>query len=93
MCARLLLGLSLGYTANAPAQLPALNEAPWLGYFAGYKNNCFTFGISAVGEIKVTPLNDDGDTFGPHHHFAILFGIEEVLPNGEREIKKSRPKP
>jgi len=86
--AGLLLGLSLGWVANVPAQLPALNEAPWLGYFAGYENKRFTFGLSAAGEIKVTPLNDKGEHFGPNDHFAILFGITEILPDGKLEMKK-----
>lgn len=87
----LLLGLSLGWVANVPAQLPALNKAPWLGYFAGYENKRFTFGLTAAGEIKVTPLTDKGDEFGPNHHFAILFGIEEILPDGRLEMKKIKP--
>lgn len=83
-----LLGLSLGWVANVSAQLPALQEPPWLGYFAGYENKRFTFGLSAAGEIKVTPLNDKGEYFGPNDHFAILFGITEVLPDGKLEMKK-----
>lgn len=84
----ILFGLGIGCVAPISAQLPALNEAPWLGYFAGYENKCFTFGLTAAGEIKVTPLNDKRDEFGPNDHFAILFGIEEVLPDGKSEMKK-----
>ncbi len=84
----LLLGLSIGCLPNVSAQLPTLDDAPWLGYFAGYENKRFTFGLTAAGEIKVTPLNDKRDPFGPNDHFAILFGIEEVLPDGKSEMKK-----
>lgn len=89
--AGLLLVLGLGWIANAPAQLPALNKSPWQGYFAGYENKRFTFGLASGGEIRVTPLNDKGEEFGPNHHFAILFGIEEILPDGRLEMKKIKP--
>lgn len=70
------------------AQLPSLDKAPWFGYFAGYQNNRVSIGLSASGEIKVTPLDQKGNNFGPHSYFMILFGIEEVLPDGKFEMKK-----
>lgn len=84
------LCLTLASPPAAFAELPVLNEAPWLGYFAGHEGRRFKFGITGRGEIKLTPLNDKGLAFGPHMVVPIQAGIEEVLPDGKVEMKTLR---
>ena len=84
------LCLSLSSPPTAFAELPVLNEAPWLGYFAGHEGRRFKFGITSRGEMKLTPLNDKGLAFGPHMTLPIQAGIEEVLPDGKAEMKTLR---
>jgi hypothetical protein len=79
-----LAGFSL---PQARAQLPFIEKQPWLGYFAAYEGRRFTVGITAHGEIKLTPLNDKGEPFGPNMNFPFLIGIEEVPAGGKIEMK------
>ena len=84
------LGLALASLPMAFAQLPALDKQPWLGYFAAYEGRHFKVGITGHGEIKLTPLNDKGDEFGPHMALAVPIGIEEIQPDGKADMKVIR---
>jgi hypothetical protein len=86
----LTLGISLSPHHRSFAQLPALNEKPWLGYFAGYEDRRFKFGVTSRGEIKLTPLNNKGFDFGPHMALPVLIGIEEIQPDGKTDLKPIR---
>jgi hypothetical protein len=80
--------MSASCITDLSAQLPSLGKAPWLGYFAAYESSRFTVGLSTTGEIKVTPLDQKGNPFGPFNYIMVNFGIEEVLPEGKSEMKK-----
>ena len=85
-----LLGLIVSSPSGAFAQLPAMDKAPWLGYFAAHEGRPFKFGVTSRGEIKLTPLNNKGVEFGPHMALPILIGIEEIQPDGKTDMKPIR---
>lgn len=75
-------------TLPVAAQLPSLDAKPWDGHFAAFESSRFTVGITCNGEIKVTPLNHKGEPFGVFNQFTVLFGVEEIMPDGSFEMKK-----
>lgn len=87
----LLAGLAAPLSPCAHAQLADLGKEPWLGYFAAHEDRRYTLGITTQGQIKLTPLNDKGVAFGPNSVMTVLFGIEEVLPDGTAEMKTVKP--
>jgi hypothetical protein len=87
----LAIGLAILSSHTAHGQLPALKKEPWLGYFAAYQDRHHTLGITADGQLKLTPLNDKGVAFGPYSVLTIQVGIEEVLPDGKAEMKVLKP--
>lgn len=84
------LGLFLSSQSISFGQLPTLNDQPWLGYFAAYEGRNFKLGITARGEIRITPLNDKGFDFGPHMTLPVQVGIEEMQPDGKMDMKVIR---
>lgn len=92
-CMRFAIAALISCFAVAPvahAQLPSLNEQPWMGYFAAFKNKRYQFGLSAQGDIKLTPMGDRGDPVSFQIAISILAGIEETMPDGKitmRQIK------
>jgi hypothetical protein len=67
-----------------------LDKQPWLGHFAAYEGRRFKVGITARGEIKLTPLNDKGAEFGPFMALPVQVGIEEIQPDGKTDMKVIR---
>jgi hypothetical protein len=72
----------------ATAQLPSLNEKPWLGYFAAFEGKKFEFGVMSVGKIILTPMGDKGTAVSHALAIPIEIGIEEVLPDGKVTMKQ-----
>jgi hypothetical protein len=75
----------------ASAQLPALNEQPWLGYFTAFESKKFDFGMMSVGKIVLTPMGDKGNAVSHALAISIQIGIEEVLPDGKVTMKEIKP--
>lgn len=74
----------------AKAQLPSLNQQPWLGYYAAFANKRFQIGLSSQGKITLTPMNEKGDPVSFQIAIDIDVGIEETMPDGKvvmRQIK------
>lgn len=84
----LILAASLG---RASAQLPSLNDAPWLGYFIGFENKRYKLGISSVGKTILTPMNDRGTPVGHQLAINIEMGILETLPDGKTVLRQIKP--
>ena len=84
-------GLAIWSSPLVEAQLPSLGKQPWLGYFSGFQDRRFSIGITADGQLKLTPFNDKGVAFGPNSVLTVLVGIEEVLPDGSAELKVLKP--
>lgn len=73
------------------AQLPSLDDQPWLGFFAGYENKRFKIGLSSVGKVVLTPMNEKGDPVSQQLKIAVDVGVEEILPNGKTTLRQIKP--
>ena len=72
---------------SASAQLPALNDPPWLGYNAVYANKRFQFGVTSLGKISLTPIGDKGAPVSHALAIGLEIAIEETLPTGKVVVK------
>jgi len=72
---------------TASAQLPSLNEQPWIGHFIGYEAKRVRIGVTALGKITIHALNNKGEMIDMHHPVVVAFGIEETLPSGKTQMK------
>ena len=75
----------------ASAQLPSLDKAPWLGHFAAFQNKKFQIGITGQGKMTLIPMGDKDAPMTQSLAVPILFGIEEVLPDGKGTLKEIKP--
>lgn len=73
------------------AQLPSLNEKPWLGYFAVYENRNFQFTVTGMGKVDLTPKNEKGLPMARTAAISIVLGIEEIQPDGTFRLKAIQP--
>jgi hypothetical protein len=72
----------------ASAQLPSLDDPPWIGYFAVHSNKRFEIGLSSRGKIVLVPLDGDGKQFSMEYYLDIDIGIEEIMPDGRVIMKQ-----
>ncbi len=72
----------------AQAELPGLNEKPWLGYFVGIKDRKFQFGVTAKGEAILYPLKRDGSVQSLFNPIKINYEILETMPDGKVVSKR-----
>jgi len=82
----LLLAVSTGSMADT---LPQLSEKPWVGWFAGYENRGFHFGVKMDGEAELMPVDDDDKVGSPRKWIAFKPVIEEILPDGRVVTKQA----
>lgn len=75
----------------AAAQLPSLDKQPWLGHFAAFKNKKFQIGITGQGKMTLIPMGDKDAPMSQSLAVPILFGIEEVQPDGKSTLKEIKP--
>jgi hypothetical protein len=75
----------------AQAQLPALNDAPWLGHFVGFEGKRFHFGVTSMGKITLNPLNDRDSPIGHKLTVNLEIGILETAPDGKQTLRKIKP--
>lgn len=81
------LVLAVSATLPAHAQLPALGEQPWLGYFAVHSGSRQIFGIDSFGEMQLRPVHSDNP--GPlKYTVKISPRILETAPSGKTTAKK-----
>ncbi len=75
---------------SAMAQLPTLDEPPWLGYFAAHENLRFRFGITSLGQMILTPVGSKGPV---SEEVAIKIDptILETEPGGKVTAKRLIP--
>lgn len=81
------LVLAVSATLPAPAQLPALGEQPWLGYFAVHSGNRQIFGIDSFGEMLLQPV-DSGTPVPQKFSVKISPRILETAASGKIISKK-----
>jgi len=72
----------------APAQLPALNEPPWLGFNSVFANKRCQFTITSLGKIMLTPLNEKGQPVAHTLAIPVEIIIQEVMPDGKAVWKQ-----
>jgi hypothetical protein len=83
--------MAFGSVILAPtggAELPALSEKPWLGYFAAFESRKFEFGMSAQGKGLIIPMGKSGERINQLLHLPIQVIVEEVLPSGATTAKQ-----
>lgn len=74
------------------AQLPSLDEPPWLGYFAAYDNNRYQLGVTSNGAILLDILNHKGSPLSKDLQIPIIIAIQETTADGKVTTKNIRPK-
>lgn len=67
----------------AHADLPGLNEKPWLGHFIGITDKKFQFGITTKGEAVLHPLKRDGSVHSLFNPINVHYEILETMPDGK----------
>jgi hypothetical protein len=80
--------ISLTGVQDSKAQLPNLSEQPWIGYFVGYENARYRFGVSGVGKLLLTPMIGRNQPISPFLAVDIQVGILETLPDGKTVMKQ-----
>jgi hypothetical protein len=72
------------------AELPSLQNPPWLGYFAVHASKHYEFKVAAAdGEITLIPVGEGAPILG-NLLINIDLGIEETLPDGTTVLKPVR---
>ena len=83
--ASLLMSCFLATASTQPvaAELPSLQEQPWLGYYAVYADKNYEFKVAAAdGKVTLIPVGEGAPVLG-NLLININFGIEETLPDGK----------
>ena len=83
----------LGLAGISPvcAELPGLSEKEWLGYFVGYQDKKFQFGITSQGRATIKVLGKGGVPLNQRLAIPLEFVVEEVMPDGKTMAKKVKP--
>jgi hypothetical protein len=86
----LVLVVLAGFTGRLQAQLPSLNKAPWVGFFAGHAGTRGMCGISVDGSLFYNHADDLGSVSSgsPHHIYP---SVLETLPEGKSRIHRLLP--
>lgn len=70
------------------AQLPALNDPPWLGFNSVFVNKRCQFTITSLGKIMLTPLNEKGQPVAHTLAIPVEIIIQEMMPDGKAVWKQ-----
>ena len=81
--------LATASTQALAAELPALKNQPWLGYFAVHASKRYEFKVAADGKITLIPVGEGAPILG-NLLINIDLGIEETLPDGTTVLKPVR---
>lgn len=82
--------LCLSLMSPAFSQLPALQEKPWLGYFVGYQQRGFQFGVKADGKMVFEAKNKKGSFMGFDKAVNITAEVVETV-GGKAVVKQVIP--
>lgn len=83
--------VSVSHGTSARADLPELNEKPWLAHFAGFESRRFNFGYTSKGKGLLIPIGKSGSPVGHTLHLPIQIVVEETLPSGTVTAKQIKP--
>ena len=73
------------------AELPGLQEKEWLGYFVGFKNKKFQFGITSQGKAAIKVMGKKGEPLAQKLTIPVEFLVEEIQPDGKVKAKNLKP--
>lgn len=73
-----------------PAQLPSLNEQPWIGHFAGYEGRRFDFGITSHGKMTLLTKDDKDKASSIFIAVQVELVVEEIYPDGRVSARTVR---
>lgn len=83
----------MGGVLPVGAELPMLEgDARWLGYFVGFENKHYSFGMTTDGKTLLRPSGKDGKSVGQQLSVGIDYLVEEILPDGKIQIRNMVPK-
>jgi hypothetical protein len=75
----------------ALSELPVMHEKEWLGYFVGFENKKFQFGIPSKGKAKIRVIGKTDKPIQNALSIPVDFVIEEIKPNGTTSVRTIRP--
>jgi hypothetical protein len=75
----------------AAAELPTLDKAPWINYFAAYSSRTFRIGISTKGLIELSVMKDKDVPVIDKLVIPIAITVQESLPDGRVIERKLDP--
>jgi hypothetical protein len=78
-------------TPKLPAQLPILNDPPFLGYFAGSENKSLRIGIDSTGGAFLSPQNNRGELARKEDSVSMTFVVETTNSDGTIQRKSFDP--
>lgn len=78
--------MGLGGILPASAELPGLSEKEWLGYFVGFENKKFQFGITSQGKTRIKVIGKKGEPVSQKLTIPVEFLVEEIMPNGKATV-------
>lgn len=84
------LSIALLCIGNSLADaLPQLNEKPWVGWYTGYEERKFRFGVNQNGEAVLIPIDKrKREPMSPKYWIEIQPAIEEVREAGRVVSKR-----
>lgn len=87
-----MIALAFFASSSAPvhAKLPSLNQAPWLGFFAGHSGSRGMSGIAEDGSLYYNHLNDGGAVSSGYFH-RIYPAVAETISDGTVRIHRLLP--
>lgn len=91
MKAHYVFAFALAASLPARADLPMMQEKPWIGYFIGFDDKGARFGISAKGAAIFEPLKSNGTPIATTNPIKLNFEIIETLPDGKTVRKMIDP--
>ncbi len=83
--------MGLAGISPVSAELPGLSEKAWLGYFIGFKNKKFQFGITAQGKTTIKVIGKKGEPVNQKLTIPVEFLVEEIRPDGKTTVKNVKP--
>lgn len=75
---------------RATAELPILKKQPWIGYFSAFENRDYQLSVDTNGQVAITLMNPKREPMGVATKILISFVVEEILPNGDARLKKTK---
>ena len=85
----LLLGVA--GSVGIRAELPALNDPAWLGYFLGFETKKYRFGITDTGKAMIQIIDKKGAPLAKRLDISVDFLVEEFFPDGKVTSRTIQP--